>query len=59
MPVIILTGADLTAEQHQKLNQFGQQLLTKGYLRENELLNTLEKSLRKLRTAPKAAGGTK
>ncbi len=59
LPVIILTGADLTAEQHEKLNQFGQQLLTKGYLRENELLNTLEKSLRKLRTAPKAAGGAK
>jgi len=59
LPVIILTGADLTAEQHEKLNQFGQSLLTKGYLRENELLNTLEKSLRKLRTAPKTAGGTK
>jgi signal transduction histidine kinase/CheY-like chemotaxis protein len=55
IPVIVLTGADLTTEQHQKLAEFGQQLLSKGYLRENELLNTLEESLRKLRTAPKAA----
>ena len=39
IPVIILTGADLTPEQHQQLSEFGKQLLTKGFLREKELLN--------------------
>ena len=32
IPVIILTGADLTTEQHQMLADFGQQLLHKGCL---------------------------
>lgn len=49
LPVIVLTGADLTAEQHAKLTLLGQQMLTKGSLRERELLNTLEVSLRKVR----------
>lgn len=49
IPVIILTGADLTAEQHQQLAEFGQNLLAKGYLREKELLVVLEEALRKYR----------
>lgn len=53
LPVIILTGADLTAEQHQQLANFGQQMLHKGLLRENELLNTLEQALQQAH--PKAS----
>jgi threonine synthase len=49
IPVIILTGADLTPEQHQKLNEYGKQLLSKGYLREKELLITIEDALNRIR----------
>ncbi len=52
-PVIILTGADLTPEQHQQLSDFGQGLLTKGYLREKELLVILEEALRKFHPVSK------
>ncbi len=47
IPVIILTGADLSPEQHQQLLDFGQSVLSKGFLRENELLSLLEDALRK------------
>jgi CheY-like chemotaxis protein len=47
IPVIVLTGADLTPEHHQQLNDFGQGILSKGYLREKELLILLEEALRK------------
>ncbi len=50
MPVIILSGADLTPEQHKKLNDFGQHMLTKGYLTQNELLVSLNDVLEKIKT---------
>jgi K+-sensing histidine kinase KdpD/CheY-like chemotaxis protein len=46
IPVVVLTGADLTPEQYQRLTQAGQQLLLKGLLGEKELLTTLENTLR-------------
>ncbi len=46
LPVIILTGADLTPQQYNRLTQSGQQLLLKGLLGEKELLTTLENTLR-------------
>ncbi|HMN58866.1 MAG TPA: response regulator, partial [Anaerolinea sp.] len=49
IPIIILTGADLTPEQHQILADSGQNLLSKGLLREKELLNSLEIALRQIR----------
>jgi len=52
IPVIILTGADLTPEQHKQLTDFGQGLLAKGYLREKELLVVLEEALRKFNPVP-------
>ena len=48
IPVIILTGADLTPEQHQQLSDYGTHFLTKGLLRENELLSTLGSELKKI-----------
>ena len=51
IPVIVLTGADLTPEHHQQLNEFGQGILSKGYLREKELLILLEEALRKFHPA--------
>jgi signal transduction histidine kinase/CheY-like chemotaxis protein len=55
IPVIILTGADLTPEQHQQLTSFGQNVLSKGYLREKELLVLLEEALRKFHPDRKEA----
>jgi K+-sensing histidine kinase KdpD/DNA-binding response OmpR family regulator len=46
LPVIILTGADLSPEQYNRLTTSGQQLLLKGLLGEKELLTTLENTLR-------------
>lgn len=55
IPVIVLTGADLSAEHHQQLTNFGQSVLTKGFLHENELLISIEEALRKFHPAPKQA----
>ncbi len=49
LPVIVLTGADLSPEQYAQMRQMGQQLLTKGLLREKELLVTIQTALRKIR----------
>jgi len=49
IPVIILTGADLTAEQQKQLNEFGKDMLSKSSLRESDLLSMLEETLLKLR----------
>jgi CheY-like chemotaxis protein len=53
IPVIVLTGADLTPEQHALLTEYGQGVLAKSYLRENELLVELETALRKFQDAEK------
>ncbi len=47
IPVIVLTGADLSPDQQKQLAEFGQSLLTKGMLREDELLINLETVLKK------------
>jgi len=49
LPVIVLTGADLTPEQHVQMAQLGQQIITKSLLRERELMVALETALRKIR----------
>ncbi len=53
IPVIILTGADLTPEQHQQLAEAGQNLLSKGFLREKELFNSLDAALRQFSKSPR------
>jgi signal transduction histidine kinase/CheY-like chemotaxis protein len=50
IPVIVLSGAYLTLEQHRKLTEIGKQLLTKAYLHEKELLTTLGQALNRIRT---------
>jgi signal transduction histidine kinase/DNA-binding response OmpR family regulator len=45
IPVIFLTGADLTPIQSQLLAEFGQKLLTKGMLKEHDLQEALENAL--------------
>jgi CheY-like chemotaxis protein len=49
IPVIVLSGADLTPDQYKQLTEFSKNLLTKSLLRENELLNTIESNLIRLR----------
>lgn len=51
MPVIVLTGADLTPEQHQQLANFGQLLLNKASFRESELLGSLDAALKQIKPA--------
>jgi CheY-like chemotaxis protein len=45
---IVVSGADLNAEQQQQLTDFGQGLLKKGTLNESELLTSLEKALKRI-----------
>ncbi|HVP20330.1 MAG TPA: GAF domain-containing protein [Anaerolineaceae bacterium] len=49
IPVVILTGADLTSEQHAKLAEFGQHLLAKASLQESELLSSLQTALQSIK----------
>jgi signal transduction histidine kinase/DNA-binding response OmpR family regulator len=48
IPVIIVTGGDLTAEQLEQLNNFGKNLLKKGSLNEEDLLATLDRALKRV-----------
>ncbi len=45
IPIVVLTGADLTADQYRLLSEFGRGLLSKGMLKENDLLAALQKAL--------------
>jgi signal transduction histidine kinase/DNA-binding response OmpR family regulator len=44
-PVLFLTGADLTPIQSQLVAEFGQKLLTKGMLKEDDLLKSLQDAM--------------
>lgn len=48
IPVLVVSGADLTPEQRQQLADFGKQLLTKSMLKEEQLLAMLDRALRRL-----------
>lgn len=50
IPVLVISGADLNDEQQQKLANLGKQMLQKGLLEQDELFNTLEKALKRLKT---------
>ena len=49
MPVIVITGADLTSEQQKQLDDLGQRLLQKSSLKEQELINTIENALQRVK----------
>jgi signal transduction histidine kinase/DNA-binding response OmpR family regulator len=49
IPVLVLTGADLTAEQSGQIDEFNHYLLAKGSLNQKEILSMLETSLNRLR----------
>ncbi len=45
IPVIILSGGELTAEQKQSLKDFGQEMLSKGSTSEQQILESLQQAL--------------
>jgi CheY-like chemotaxis protein len=48
IPVIVVSGGDLTSEQQEQLREFGQRMIKKGSLTEKELLDTLERALKRV-----------
>jgi CheY-like chemotaxis protein len=48
IPVVVISGMDLTAEQREELNKFGQRLLSKGSFNEKELLTTIQRALERV-----------
>jgi len=53
IPVIVISGVDLTLEQKKQLNELGQRLLSKGSFSEKELLTSIQRSLERIK--PKSA----
>ncbi|HEY6073202.1 MAG TPA: response regulator, partial [Anaerolineales bacterium] len=45
LPVVVISGADLTSNQKQQLGDYGRSLLSKSGLSQNELVVNLEKAL--------------
>jgi len=45
VPVIVVSGGDLSPEQHQQLSEFGQRLVNKGSLNEKDFINNIEHAL--------------
>lgn len=48
IPVLVVSGGGLTAEQQQQLNEFGRRLITKGSLNEAQIIETIENALKRL-----------
>jgi CheY-like chemotaxis protein len=50
IPVVVISGMDLTVEQKNQLTEFGQRLLSKGAFNSKELLTSLQRSLDRVHT---------
>jgi PAS domain S-box-containing protein len=48
IPVLVVSGGGLTSEQHQQLADYGKRLITKGSLKEDELIASLENALQRI-----------
>ncbi|MFZ5920483.1 MAG: GAF domain-containing protein [Chloroflexota bacterium] len=48
IPVIIVSGGELSSAQHEQLAEYGQRLIQKGSLSETDLLASLDKALKRL-----------
>jgi PAS domain S-box-containing protein len=48
IPVIVISGMDVTAEQKKQLNELGKRLLSKGSFTEKELLTSIRRSLERI-----------
>ena len=51
IPVIVITGADLTSEQQKQLESLGQRLLQKSSLREKDLISIIENTLQRVKAS--------
>jgi CheY-like chemotaxis protein len=49
MPVIVVSGGELTPEQRNQLTEFGHRLIAKSALSEAELFDTVQRALQRLR----------
>ena len=49
LPVVVVTGADLTAEQQKQLEGIGQRLLQKSSLKEEDLIDLIENALQRVK----------
>jgi hypothetical protein len=47
---VVVSGGDLTPEQNQQLSAFGQRLISKSTLDERDLLNIIERALKRVET---------
>jgi CheY-like chemotaxis protein len=50
IPVIVISGMDLSPDQKDQLSEFGQRLLSKGSFNEKELLTSIQRSLERVHT---------
>ncbi|MFZ5909571.1 MAG: GAF domain-containing protein [Chloroflexota bacterium] len=48
IPVVVVSSSDLTNEQYGQLQMFGQRLLQKSSLQEQELIGTIENALKRI-----------
>ena len=48
IPVLVVSGGGLTNEQHQQLADYGQRLIAKGSLKEDELIASIENALKRI-----------
>lgn len=48
VPVVVVSGGDLTPDQNKQLTEFGQRLLSKGSLNEKDLISTIEHALKRV-----------
>jgi CheY-like chemotaxis protein len=49
IPVVVISGTELTSEQQAQLRSFGKRLLQKSTLKEDDLLKTLGNALKRVK----------
>ena len=49
IPVIVISGMEVTREQRKQLEEFGRHLLTKGAFNENELFTSIQRALDRIK----------
>jgi PAS domain S-box-containing protein len=49
IPVIVISGMELSIEQKNQLSEFGQRILSKGSFSEKELLTSIQRALERIR----------
>ena len=48
IPVLVVSGGGLTNEQQKQLADYGQRLIAKGSLKEDDLINSIEQALKRI-----------